>query len=122
VARQLTAVRQRSVALIVVVFCFIAILNTLLLATADRRRDLAVLRLAGATPRRVIAYFAAESLLVAGIGVLLPLAASALNLAALWAALHGLFGATPSGDPRRALPPLRRQAGPVPRSLRGTGA
>ncbi|MFD0744466.1 FtsX-like permease family protein [Phytohabitans flavus] len=95
VARQLTAVRQRSVAVIVVVFCFIAIVNTLLMATADRRRDLAVLRLAGATPRQVVALFAAESLLVAGIGVVLALMASALNLAGLWIALSGLFGATP---------------------------
>ncbi|GAA4707757.1 ABC transporter permease [Phytohabitans rumicis] len=94
-ARQLTAVRQRSVAVIVVVFCFIAIVNTLLMATADRRRDLAVLRLAGATPRQVVAFFAAESLLVAGIGVVLALMASALNLAGLWVALTGLFGTTP---------------------------
>ncbi|MFC0528360.1 FtsX-like permease family protein [Phytohabitans kaempferiae] len=94
-ARQLTNVRQRSVAVIVVVFCFIAIVNTLLMATADRRRDLAVLRLAGTTPRQVVALFAAESLLVAGIGVVLALMASALNLAGLWVALSGLFGATP---------------------------
>jgi len=94
-ARQLTATRQRSVAVIVVVFCFIAIVNTLVMATADRRRDLAVLRLAGATPRQVLAVFAAESLLVAGIGVILALLASALNLAGLGIALTTLFGTTP---------------------------
>jgi putative ABC transport system permease protein len=93
--RKLTAVRQRSVAGIVVVFCFVAIVNTLLMATADRRRDLAVLRLAGATPRQVIALVAAESLLVAGIGLALGVLASALNLAGLWVALNALVGATP---------------------------
>jgi putative ABC transport system permease protein len=94
-SRKLIAVRQRSVAGIVVLFCFIAIVNTLLMATADRRRDLAVLRLAGATPRQVLTVFVGESLLVAGIGVVLALLASALSLAGLWVALTRLFGTTP---------------------------
>ncbi|MEU8977227.1 ABC transporter permease [Streptomyces sp. NPDC048309] len=94
-ARHLIEVRQRSTAVIVVLFCFIAILNTLLMATSDRRRDLAVLRLAGATPKQVVRFFVAESLLVAGIGIVLALLASALNIAALWAALLQLFGTTP---------------------------
>ncbi|MCF2435205.1 FtsX-like permease family protein [Streptomyces thinghirensis] len=76
-------------------FCFIAILNTLLMATADRRRDLAVLRTAGATPRQVLRFFVAESLLVSAIGVVLALAATAVNLAGLWGALFQLFGTTP---------------------------
>ncbi|MEU4626724.1 FtsX-like permease family protein [Actinoplanes sp. NPDC023801] len=94
-ARHLIAVRQKSVAGIVVLFCFIAIVNTLLMATADRRRDLMVLRLAGATRRQVLTVFAAESVLVVGIGVLLALAASTINLGGLWVALTRLFGATP---------------------------
>ena len=49
-----TAVRQRSVAVIVVLFCFIAIVNTLVMAATDRRRDLAVLRLNGATRRQTL--------------------------------------------------------------------
>ncbi|MQY16548.1 hypothetical protein SRB5_67470 [Streptomyces sp. RB5] len=91
----LTEVRQRSVTVIVVLFCFIAILNTLLMATADRRRDLAVLRLAGATPRQAVRFFVAESLLVATIGVTLALLATALNLTGLWGALHQLYGTAP---------------------------
>ncbi|MCG5214102.1 ABC transporter permease [Streptosporangium sp. KLBMP 9127] len=94
-ARHLTEVRQRSTAVIVMLFCFIAILNTLLMATADRRRDLAVLRMAGATPKQVMTFFVAESLLVAALGLVLALVASAINLAGLWGALLQLFGATP---------------------------
>jgi putative ABC transport system permease protein len=93
-SRHLTEVRQRATAVIILLFCFIAILNTLLMATADRRRDLAVLRTAGATPRQVVRFFVAESLLVTAIGVVLALAASAVNLLGLWAALRRLFGGT----------------------------
>ncbi|WP_406311552.1 ABC transporter permease [Streptosporangium sp. NBC_01639] len=94
-ARRLTEVRQRSTALIIVLFCFIAILNTLLMATADRRRDLAVLRMAGATPKQVVRFFVAESLLVAAVGLALALVATAVNLAGLWGAQLQLFGTTP---------------------------
>ncbi|MEV6104102.1 FtsX-like permease family protein [Streptomyces sp. NPDC051940] len=98
-ARHLTEVRQRSITVIVVVFCFIAILNTLLMATADRRRDLAVLRMTGATPKQVMRFFVAESLLVAAIGVALALAATSVNLVGLWGALHQLFGTAPITAP-----------------------
>ncbi|MFF1416191.1 ABC transporter permease [Streptomyces sp. NPDC058280] len=94
-ARHLIEVRQRSTAVIILLFCFIAILNTLLMATSDRRRDLAVLRMAGATPRQVVRFFVAESVLVAAIGVVLALVATAVNLAGLWGALLQLFGTTP---------------------------
>jgi putative ABC transport system permease protein len=94
-ARHLIEVRQRSTALIIMLFCFIAILNTLLMATADRRRDLAVLRMAGATPKQVVRFFIAESLLVAAIGLALALVATAVNLSGLWAAQLQLFGMTP---------------------------
>ncbi|MEV8569814.1 ABC transporter permease [Streptomyces sp. NPDC051322] len=94
-ARHLTEVRQTSTAVIILMFCFIAILNTLLMATSDRRRDLAVLRMAGATPKQVVKFFVAESLLVASIGLVLALAATAVNLAGLWGALLQLFGTTP---------------------------
>ncbi|MEW2484831.1 FtsX-like permease family protein [Streptomyces sp. NPDC048411] len=94
-ARHLTEVRQRSTALIIMLFCFIAILNTLLMATADRRRDLAVLRMTGATPRQVVRFFLAESLLVSAIGLVLALVATVVNLTGLWSALFQLFGTTP---------------------------
>ncbi|MGX7671967.1 FtsX-like permease family protein [Plantactinospora sp. DSM 117369] len=84
---------------IAIVFCFIAIVNTLVMATSDRLRDLAILRLAGATPPQVLRVFAAESLLVAGVGVLLAVGASAVNLAGLRLALGQLVGATPVSVP-----------------------
>lgn len=93
--RHITEVRQRSTAVIILLFCFVAILNTLLMATADRRRDLAVLRLTGATPRQVVRFFLAESLLVVAVGVTLALLASAVNLAGLAVALRQLFGTAP---------------------------
>ncbi|MDA3649005.1 ABC transporter permease [Saccharopolyspora indica] len=94
-ARHLTEVRQRATAVIIMLFCFIAILNTLLMATADRRRDLSVLRQVGATPGQVVRFFLAEALLVAGIGVVLAFTATAVNLAGLWGALLQLFGTAP---------------------------
>ncbi|MER7374545.1 ABC transporter permease [Streptomyces lanatus] len=101
--RHLTEVRQRSITVIVVTFCFIAILNTLLMSTTDRRRDVAVLRMTGATPTQVIRFFIAESLLVTAIGVTLAAIATALNLTALWAALHDLFGTPPSRVPHTVI-------------------
>ncbi|MEO3743139.1 FtsX-like permease family protein [Plantactinospora sp. B5E13] len=80
---------------IAIVFCFIAVVNTLVMAAADRRRDLAILRLAGATPGQTLRVFAAESLLVVGVGVLLAAGASAVNLAGLRLALGQLVGPTP---------------------------
>ena len=84
---------------IAVVFCFIAIVNTLVMSTSDRLRDLAVLRLAGATPRQAPGVFAAESLLVVGVGVVLAVAASAVNLFGLRLALGQFVGPTPITGP-----------------------
>jgi putative ABC transport system permease protein len=95
----LIRVRQESTAVIIMLFCFIAILNTLLMATADRRRDLAVLRTVGATPRQVLWFFVAETLLVMAIALVLALAATAVNLGALHVALLRLFGSGPISAP-----------------------
>ncbi|HEX9999086.1 MAG TPA: FtsX-like permease family protein, partial [Actinoplanes sp.] len=84
---------------IAVIFCFIAIVNTLVMSTSDRLRDLAILRLTGATPRQALGVFAAESLLVVGVGVVLAVGASAVNLFGLWVALGQLVGATPITGP-----------------------
>jgi putative ABC transport system permease protein len=79
---------------IVAIYSSIAIINTMVMAAAGRRRELASLRLAGATPRQVLWLVAAEALLVAGIGVLLASVATALNLAGLLAALNQLVTGT----------------------------
>ncbi|GIG56670.1 hypothetical protein Lfu02_10420 [Longispora fulva] len=94
-ARKINSLRQQVVLGIVVLFCFIAIVNTLMMATADRRRDLAVLRLTGATPSQALRVFAAESLLVCAVGFTLAALAALVNLIGLRFALTALFGSTP---------------------------
>jgi putative ABC transport system permease protein len=58
----------------------IAIANTLLMATVDRRRDFAVLRMSGATVGQVLRVVAAEAVLVVGIGSLLGLVVAVIPL------------------------------------------
>nr|BFD89611.1 hypothetical protein KitaXyl93_09710 [Kitasatospora sp. Xyl93] len=70
----------------------IALANTLLTTTGDRRRELALLRLAGATRGQVVRLVTAEAVLVAGVGVLLGCAVAAAQLGAMHAAL-GVLGA-----------------------------
>ncbi|MEU0597438.1 FtsX-like permease family protein [Streptomyces sp. NPDC006393] len=96
---RLIKVRQQSTAVIILLFCFVAVLNTLLMATADRRRDVAALRTAGATPRQVLRYFVADALLAVALGLVLALAATAVNLGALWVALLRVFGVGPMRAP-----------------------
>ncbi|MFG3100242.1 FtsX-like permease family protein [Streptomyces sp. NPDC048182] len=73
----------------------LSLVNTLLMATSDRVRDLTVLRLTGATRRQVLALVGAEALFVVGVGALLGLLVTLLNLAGLQGAL-GLLHA-PAG-------------------------
>ena len=65
----------------------IAIANTLMMATANRRREFATLRLSGANVSQVLRVVAAEAGLVVGIGTLLGLAAA---LTALMGVVSGL--------------------------------
>ncbi|WP_344407543.1 ABC transporter permease, partial [Dactylosporangium fulvum] len=69
------------------VYTSIAIVNTLVMATGDRARDLAVLRLAGTTPRQVLVMIGVEALLTGLTGVLL---AGAVTGAMLTGLLDGL--------------------------------
>ncbi|MFD7983429.1 FtsX-like permease family protein [Kitasatospora indigofera] len=73
----------------------IALANTLVMATADRRRELAVLRLAGATRGQVVALVTAESLLVVTAGAVLGCAVAGLDLAGMHAALAVLGVSAP---------------------------
>ncbi|MGW7254643.1 FtsX-like permease family protein [Streptomyces sp. NPDC054834] len=66
----------------------VSVANTAVMATSDRRRDLAVLRLTGATRAQALRLVAAEALTVAAVGALLGLLVTALNLWELGAALH----------------------------------
>ncbi|MEU5594196.1 ABC transporter permease [Streptomyces sp. NPDC020298] len=66
----------------------VSVANTAVMATTDRRHDLAVLRLTGATRAQALRLVAAEALTVAALGALLGLLVTALNLWGLGAALH----------------------------------
>ncbi|MFJ4093987.1 FtsX-like permease family protein [Kitasatospora sp. NPDC089913] len=70
-----------------VLYTGIALANTLFMATADRRRELALLRLAGATRAQVVRLVTAESVLVTAVGAVLGCAAAAVQLASLYGAL-----------------------------------
>ncbi|MEV0693382.1 FtsX-like permease family protein [Streptomyces sp. NPDC050388] len=73
----------------------ISLVNTMVTATSDRVRDLAVLRLAGVTNGQVLRLVRAESLLVVAVGALLGLAVAALDLTGRRAAL-GLLPVRPT--------------------------
>lgn len=72
---------------IALLYTGISLANTLLTATSDRRREFASLRLAGATTGQVLRLVAVESLLVVGVGAVLGLLVTALELTGLWSAL-----------------------------------
>ncbi|MER5643088.1 FtsX-like permease family protein [Streptosporangium sp. NPDC002524] len=71
----------------------VAIANTLMMATASRARDLAVLRLAGATNRQVLGVMAAESALVVAIGTVLGTTVAIPALLRMRAGLSTSIGA-----------------------------
>lgn len=69
----------------------IAIANTLVMSTADRARDIAVLRLGGATARQVLTLIAAETGTVVGVAVLLAAAVTTALLLGLRSRLADLI-------------------------------
>jgi putative ABC transport system permease protein len=73
---------------IALVYTGISLVNTMLVATSDRVRDLAALRLAGATTGQVLRLVGAEALTVVAVGAVLGVAVAAFNLAGMWGALH----------------------------------
>ncbi|MET8842216.1 ABC transporter permease [Streptomyces rubiginosohelvolus] len=70
-----------------------ALANTLVMATSGRRRDLAVLRLAGATVPQVLRLVVAEAVAAVGVGAVLGGVVAAVNLLVVWCAL-ALLGVT----------------------------
>ncbi|PAN02569.1 ABC transporter permease [Streptomyces sp. Alain-F2R5] len=73
---------------IALLYTGISLVNTMVMATSDRTRDLGVLRLAGATRWQVLRLVGAESLTVVVVGAVLGLVVAVLNLAGMWAALR----------------------------------
>lgn len=93
-SEHISSLRQSSAAALIMLFCFLAILNTMLMASADRRRDLATLRLSGATARQAVASFACEALLIGALGALLAVAATIISPAGIEIAMHTVFQKT----------------------------
>ncbi|WP_329282954.1 ABC transporter permease [Streptomyces sp. NBC_01451] len=75
---------------IALVYTGISLANTMTMATSDRARELAALRLAGATRRQVLGVVGAEALLVVTVGALLGLLVAGVNLLGMWSALRVL--------------------------------
>jgi putative ABC transport system permease protein len=65
---------------VLLAFIAVAAVNSLVMATGGRSRELALLRLVGATPRQVTRMIRVEALAVIGFGVLLGLAIAAATL------------------------------------------
>ncbi|MCZ4123389.1 ABC transporter permease [Streptomyces sp. H39-S7] len=80
---------------IALLYTAIALANTLVMATSDRVRDLAVLRLAGATTPQVLRLVAAEALMVVVVGAVLGTIVAGVNLLGIEAALAVLSVSSP---------------------------
>jgi putative ABC transport system permease protein len=65
---------------VLLAFIVVAAVNSLVMATGERARELALLCLVGATPRQVTQMIRVEALAVIGFGVLLGLAIAAATL------------------------------------------
>ncbi|MEU7281891.1 ABC transporter permease [Streptomyces sp. NPDC045431] len=72
---------------IALLYTGISLANTMVMATSDRVRDLAVLRLAGATKWQVLRLVGAEALMVVAVGGVLGVLVAVLNLMGMWGAL-----------------------------------
>ena len=72
---------------IALMYTGISLANTMVMATSDRVRELAVLRLAGATRWQVLRLVGAEALMVVIVGGLLGVLVAGLNLVGMWSAL-----------------------------------
>ncbi|WP_055568569.1 FtsX-like permease family protein [Streptomyces atriruber] len=72
---------------IALLYTGISLANTMVMATSDRLRELAALRLAGATRWQVLRLVGAEASLVVMVGGLLGALVAGLNLVGMWRAL-----------------------------------
>ncbi|MFL9683526.1 FtsX-like permease family protein [Streptomyces sp. KL110A] len=74
----------------IALFTLIGVVTTLAVATASRRRELALLRLIGATRRQVLSMLRLETLLVLGTGTIVGALVAALTLLTFALAVTGL--------------------------------
>ncbi|MFK0016176.1 FtsX-like permease family protein [Streptomyces sp. NPDC091027] len=82
-----------------VLYALLALANTLVMTVSDRRRELAMLRLAGATKGQVLRAVTVETLMCVAAGAVIGAAASAISITGSWAALTRLVGETPAMVP-----------------------
>lgn len=94
--RELNAWANYTMAGVLGGFAAVAAVNTLLMTVLDRRRELGVLRLVGATRRQVMAMLRWEGLLVAVAGIVLGTAIAAATLIPM---MRGLTGEAPYVPP-----------------------
>ncbi|WP_317621145.1 ABC transporter permease, partial [Streptomyces sp. CBMA123] len=81
----------------------IALANSLVMTVSDRRQELALLRLAGATRGQVLRTVAVETLMCVAAGTLLGVLGTAISVGGSWAALTALVGPTPAMVPWTAM-------------------
>ncbi|WP_329038600.1 ABC transporter permease [Streptomyces sp. NBC_00178] len=84
---------------IALLYSGISLANTMVMATSDRVRDFAVLRLTGATKAQVLRLVAVEALLVVAVGAVLGAAVAGLDLLGVRAALALLSVDSPVAVP-----------------------
>jgi putative ABC transport system permease protein len=72
-----------------IAFCVVAVVNTLVMATAERTRELALLRLVGATAAQVTRMLRWEALAIVGLGLLAGLTIAAATLVPFSLAVAG---------------------------------
>ncbi|SCD53391.1 putative ABC transport system permease protein [Streptomyces sp. DpondAA-F4a] len=94
--RELNAWANYTMAAVLGGFAAVAAVNTLVMAVFDRRRELGMLRLVGATRRQVMDMLRWEGLLVAVAGVVLG---TAIAAATLFPMVRGLTDGTPYVPP-----------------------
>ncbi|MDH6626467.1 putative ABC transport system permease protein [Streptomyces sp. LBL] len=89
---------------LVVLYALIALAGTMVMATSDRMRDLAVLRLTGATRGQVLRVVALEAVTVVAVGSVLGVLVSGVNVLGVWSAVSVLVGgAAPLSVPWAAI-------------------
>lgn len=80
-------------------YAAIALANSLVMTVTDRRRELSLLRLAGATKIQVLRTVAVETLMCVAAGTAMGVLGTAISVGGSWAALVHLIGPTPAAVP-----------------------
>ncbi|MEU4583378.1 FtsX-like permease family protein [Kitasatospora aureofaciens] len=80
-------------------YAAIALANSLVMTVSDRRQELSLLRLAGATRAQVLRTVALETLMCVAAGTLLGVLGTVISVGGSWAALTHLVGPTPAAVP-----------------------